>query len=242
MPDNYTNRTAKLLRTLFDSIRLLSGRLVGLYGENTAKAIEKDALKEYQAIIPQIPFVGKRNPLLIFLLPTSRYLALYRALKKHGGTVEQTGELIYFMTQRQLEKMPVLIRRALAWLWFSAWFSRRLQKRSKESLRRKYIADYVFDYIKGQDDVYNYGIDYLECASCKFLAAQKSFELMPYICAVDKVTSKMLGWGLSRTSTLAEGASSCDFRFTKKGITRVAVPASLMELSNLEEADQNNLT
>jgi len=239
MPDNYTNRSAKLLRTLVDSIRLLRERLVGLYGENTAKAIEDDALKEYLAIIPQIPFIGKRNPLLIFLLPTSRYLALYRALKKHGGTVELAGELIYFMTQRQLEIMPVSIRRAVAFLWFSAWFSRRLLKRSKESLRRKHIADYVFNYVQGRDNVYNYGIDYLECASCKFLAAQRSFELMPYICAVDKVTSEMLGWGLSRTSTLAEGASSCDFRFTKKGLTMVAVPASLMEFSSSGKADQN---
>jgi len=61
MPDNYTNRSVKLLRTLFDSIRLLRDRLVGLYGENTAKAIEDDALKEYQAIIPQIPFIGKKT-------------------------------------------------------------------------------------------------------------------------------------------------------------------------------------
>ena len=47
-------------------------------------------------------------------------------------------------------------------------------------------------------------------------------ELAPYICAMDKVTSELLGWGLTRTMTLAEGCEKCDFRFKKGGQTRVA--------------------
>lgn len=70
-------------------------------------------------------------------------------------------------------------------------------------------------------------MDYLECATCKFLQQQGAPELGPYLCVADVLYSEMLGWGLIRTRTLAEGADKCDFRFKKGGPTRVAVPASL---------------
>jgi hypothetical protein len=66
-----------------------------------------------------------------------------------------------------------------------------------------------------------------ECAVVKFLAAQGSPELAPYICPVDILYSEALGWGLRRTTTLAEGSVRCDFRFKKGGETRVNVPKSL---------------
>jgi len=43
----------------------------------------------------------------------------------------------------------------------------------------------------------------------------------------DILSSELLGWGLKRTMTLAEGAERCDFRFKKGGETRVAVPEPL---------------
>lgn len=77
------------------------------------------------------------------------------------------------------------------------------------------------------------GIDYIECASCKLLNEQGATELGPYVCAVDKVASEMLGWGLRRTMTLAEGGERCDFRFKKGGETHVVVPQSLQALKRL---------
>ena len=45
----------------------------------------------------------------------------------------------------------------------------------------------------------------------------------------DILYSKALGWGLKRTTTLAEGAERCDFRFKKGGETQVAVPEPLRQ-------------
>jgi hypothetical protein len=39
-----------------------------------------------------------------------------------------------------------------------------------------------------------------------------------------------LGWGLTRTVTLAEGAERCDFRFKKGGETKVTVPEPLQSV------------
>ena len=67
-------------------------------------------------------------------------------------------------------------------------------------------------------------------ANVKFLRAQGAMKLAPYVCAVDKIASEMLGWGLTRTMTLAEGCEKCDFRFKKGGRTSVPLPESLAHL------------
>ena len=81
--------------------------------------------------------------------------------------------------------------------------------------------------VEGDGQDFDYGIYYIECASCKFLNEQDAPELAPYVCAVDKVASEMLGWGLRQTMTLAESCERCDFRFKKGGKTYVTIPQSL---------------
>ena len=95
------------------------------------------------------------------------------------------------------------------------------------SLEREYPGGYVLAYVEGDGQDFDYGIDYIECASCTFLSAQGAPELAPYVCAVDKVASEMLGWGLRRTMTLAQGDERCDFRFKKGAETSVMMPESL---------------
>jgi hypothetical protein len=110
---------------------------------------------------------------------------------------------------------------------FSRLYLRRLRKRALESHQRKYPDDYVYDFVEGDGKSFDYGVDYLECASCKFLAKQGAPELAPYLCPADILYSEALGWGLLRTMTLAEGAEKCDFRFKKGGPTKVAVPVAM---------------
>jgi hypothetical protein len=113
---------------------------------------------------------------------------------------------------------------------FSRFYLSRLRKRAIESHQRKYPGGYVFNFVEGDGQTFDYSVDYLECASCKFLAKQGAPELTPYLCPVDILYSKALGWGLMRTMTLAEGAERCDFRFKKGGRTLVAVPASMQNV------------
>jgi len=80
---------------------------------------------------------------------------------------------------------------------------------------------YVFKFVEGDNENFDFGIDYLECASRKFLAAKDALELAPYICVTDILQSEKFGWGLTRTMTLAEGGEKCDFRFKKGGKTNI---------------------
>ena len=51
--------------------------------------------------------------------------------------------------------------------------------------------------------------------------AEGAPELAPYLCLIDILYSEKFGWGLMRTTTLADGDERCDFRFKKGGETRV---------------------
>jgi hypothetical protein len=199
------------------------------FGEN-ARALTAEARREFEDLIPQLPYIGGKQPFTEFIAFTGMLLAVYRISKAQGKTVEQTGELVYEIGRAFLKSFPVFLLRILTPLNFSRRSWNRTRKGAAESHKREYPDDYVYDFIEGDGVIFDFGVDYLECASCKFLVKQGAPEIAPYICPVDILFSEALGWGLTRTTTLAEGAEVCDFRFKKGGPTNVAVPAALQDM------------
>lgn len=218
---NYLSRKPRLVRGFNKTLRRLKPLLLSRYGEESAQQLIRVAKEEYEALIPQIPYIGDKSPFLIFLLPTVKCLALYRAVQRQGGTVEEAGRLIYDMSEIELKAIPTVARRVMGFLWFSSWFKNRARRRATSSQAREYPGNFVMQYVEGDGNTFDYGVNYVECANVKFLKAQGAEELAPYICATDKLSSEMLGWGLHRTTTLAEGGSQCDFRFKKGGNTSI---------------------
>lgn len=217
----YLSRKPRLVRGFNSTLRRIKPLLVSRYGKEVALRVVADARAEYETLVPKIPYIGKNSPFLIFLLPTVKCLALYRALQHQGRTVEEAGQLIYEMSEIELSAMPALLRHLMGVIWFSSWFRKRARKRAISSQAREYPDNFVMQYVEGDGKTFDYGVNYLECANVKFLRAQGAEELAPYICATDRLSSEMLGWGLRRTTTLAEGADRCDFRFKKGGKTSV---------------------
>ena len=225
--ETYISRKSQLLKAFDRSVSRAKQGLIARYGEAETITLMHESRLMYEDIIPEIPYIGNRNPFLIFLIPASRVVAIYRTFQKHGRTVEETGQLIYEIGEAEFKAIPGWVQRLIEVLWFSRWFTNRLQKRAASSQKRKYAGGYVLTFVKGDGQDFDYGIDYSECATCKFLNEQGAAELSPYLCAVDQVASEMLGWGLRRTMTLAEGGKKCDFRFTKGGKTSLTLPQSL---------------
>jgi len=194
----------------------------GTYGEKITETIVNEARQEYSNIIPEIPYVGQSRILVQFMIGTAQSLAIYRVLKSHGKTVEETGKLYYLICEAILNSYPRIVHRLIGNLSFSRIYLRALKKRALESQKRLYPEGYVFSFVNGYGSEFDYGIDYAECGGCKFLHKQGASELAPYICTADIVYSELFGWGLTRTKTIAEGYEKCDFRFKKGGKTRVA--------------------
>ena len=226
--EDYLFRKKRLLRDFDKSLARVKPSLLSWIGEEQSRRLHRHSREEYEALIPRIPFIGVNSPLLVFFLPTTRYLAVYRGLQRQGLTIEDAGRLTLEIGTGALRAIPSMARRLIGYAWFTPWFMNRLRKRTIDSQQRRYPGDYVLSYVCGDGREFDYGVDYTECASCKLLEAENAMELAPYVCAVDKFASELLGWGLKRTMSLAEGAHKCDFRFKKGGETSVAVPQSLM--------------
>jgi hypothetical protein len=225
--ENYLFRERALVRDFEKSLDRVKPLLFAWLGNERAMILIRASREEYEPLLSRIPYIGRNNPLLFFFLPTPRYLAVYRALQKLELSIEDAGYLSFQIGSAQLKSIPLLARRLCGDLWFSTWFKNRLKKRALHSQRRDYPGNFVMDFVEGDGLEFDYGVDYIECATCKFLESEGSLELAPYICAIDMPASELLGWGLSRTQTLAEGAHKCDFRFKKDGKTRIVLPQSL---------------
>lgn len=216
---DYMDTETKLLKSFKKSMTRARFLLISRFGETKTADIESDCLKEYRNLIPQIPYIGDKNPMLVFFLPTVRCLAIYRALQKHGYGIDTVGQFIYEAAKIEVDAIPGIIRKLMGFFWFTSFFRRRIKRRAKLSQNRLFKDDFVFSCIDGNGEDFDFGIDYIECANCKFLIAQNAIELAPYICETDRIASELLGWGLTRTKTIADGKDKCDFRFKKHGKT-----------------------
>ena len=217
----------KLLREFDRTAGRVRGVFVSRFGEESTQALILEAHQAYAALIPQLPYIGGKQPFTQFLISTAWLLAMYRVLQRKGQTVEEAGKIGYDVMEAYLQAYPRYLRRFLGHMTWSRRYLRRLRERAAESQERRYPGDYVFTFVEGDGLTFDYGVDYAECATVKFLQAQGAPELAPYLCAADILYSQALGWGLQRTTTLAEGGERCDFRFKRGGETRVAVPEPL---------------
>jgi hypothetical protein len=234
--DYYTSQKSRLLKDFDKTVKRMKGVLFRFCGDETDTMIS-EAQREYEALIPQMPYIGGTQPFTQFIISTAWYLALYRVFTAHGKTLEETGEIIYKVTDSYMRRYPGFVHRLLGRRIFTRRYQEEARKRAEASQRREYPGDYVYDFIEGDGKEFDWGIDYSECGSCNFLAAHRAPELARYICSADLTYSELLRWGLTRTMTLAEGAAKCDFRFKKGGETRVNLPEDLRR--RLEHHDRD---
>ena len=217
----YTRRRRRLLAQFDWATRTVRPLFDARYGARAGDALIAEARAEYALLIPALPYVGGRQPLTQFVIASGWFLAMVRVLQRRGETIEQAGPLVYASTAAFIEKMPRFTRRLLGHVSFSPRYLRRLRQRASESQAHPTPDGYVLAFVEGDGATFDYGVDYLQCATTQFLQAQGAGELAPYLCTVDRLYSEAFGWGLTRTQTLAEGYPRCDFRFKRGGPTRV---------------------
>jgi hypothetical protein len=210
--DYYVAQRSKLLKD-FDENRKRGKRILASHYGDLADAIWSEAYREYQDLIPKIPYIGgKKNIIETYLIQSTWALALFRALKNHAKSAEETGSICYEMVEAQLNSYPGLLRN-LVGRWYLSRFRSDMERGATESQRRLYPENSLWRFVQGDGKEFDFGMDMTECAICKFFHAQGADELTPYMCLTDFAVSKALGMGLIRTTTIAEGGVKCDFRY-----------------------------
>jgi len=225
-----SRQTEKLVAGLDGYLERLADDLIARFGEETAAVMWGEILEEYRRLIPEVPYVGGwRDSHSGHLTLTARALALHRVVIRHGGSVEDSGWLLHRMMETEMERIPRLIRHGYGRFRFTRlgkWWE---EAGARKSQAREYPGDWVSERIEGDGETFDFGIDHTECGNVKYLNAQDADELTPYICNLEYVTIKAMGFGVQRTKTLAWGCDRCDFRFSKNGVTSAPWPPEFTE-------------
>jgi hypothetical protein len=213
----YVSQKSKLLED-FDKQALKYSRkvLVPHFGEDRTDAILRDVRREYETIIPKLPYIGGENNInTTFLIMSAGCLAIYKVLKDHDMTAEQIGKTIFEMVEARAYAYPKFFLRLVGKLKYGKKYEQYLKEQAAQSQRRQYRGDWVFTFIEGDRKEFDYGLDFTECGACKLFHDHGADELAPYFCLPDFVFSKAFNRGLVRSMTLAEGYDRCDFRYKR---------------------------
>ena len=212
----------ELLHDFDHSAQLVEDFVVVRYGEADAQALMREARQEYEAIIPRIPKIpGLRARVFnAFLRITAQEIAVYKAMKKRGRTAAEAWEICQEAIRLNMEVFPRWKAALLRRLMFSS-LSKKVMRRRAQQRDPKRVGAFEMRYIAGNGDGLHFGVDYTRCGNLELAKALGASEFAPYICMSDIPLSEGLGWGLTRTKTLADGCDHCDFRFRKGGATLI---------------------
>jgi hypothetical protein len=219
----YVSRKSKLLKDFDKTADLMQVYLVQHYGEEFADTLYRDTRKEYDNLLPEIPYIegARARALNSFLLITAQELAVYRAMKKHGKGSGEAWEICHEAIKRRMEKFSRTKRWLLKYFVFSNFLRRRVRRRAERGEQLKF-GDFEIRYLIGDGEEFDWGVDYVGCGNYNFMKAQGAEEFAPYVCMSDIALSDSLGWGLIRTQTIADGYETCDFRFKKGSDTKIS--------------------
>ncbi len=217
----YTSQTKKLLKDFDKLVEKVRGPIIARYGDARTSQMVAWAREEYRKLLPSLPYVGGEQPFTQFVIASGWFLAFHKVMTAQGASVRESGELAFQLSQTYLERVPGFARKMLGYMTFTPRYLSSLRQRAIRSQTQPYARGYVYHFIEGDGVNFDYGVDYRQCATWTLFQEQGAAKLTPYLCACDYFYSRLLGWGLSRTTTLGEGGAVCDFRFKRGGPTRI---------------------
>ena len=193
-------------------------KMLGLVlgGITKKKVADKKTMKkirtEYKAVVERAGDIGAGNRLLSSYGMTAWFIAMNR----HDGLNAEENCRILEQGLRNSKLFRAFMGSA------DSYFSEKnMESRRKWSAethdpahKAQYPNDWMVDVLEKSED-YEFGFDYLECGDCKLCRDEGCPELAKYLCSLDYMTIDVMGLGLRRSGTLAEGCDKCDFRFYK---------------------------
>jgi hypothetical protein len=221
----YLSRKLEILTQFDVHARAWRPFLATSYGDEFAEAVLKDAREQYEALIPEIPYIGgDENPMTRHLVRSTTSLVLYQVMKARGKTAEEVGKVVYNAVVEVVSQLPPQPAKEL-----SSEYVAEERHKAQKSQERHYLGDWVWDFVEGNGVEFDYGYDFLECGTQKLYHAYGADEFLPFYCYLDFITHRTIGWGFARTMTLAEGHEKCDFRWKKGGKTQKGWPPPFLK-------------
>jgi len=219
LKDYYIKRKSKLMKNFSKGLGIARDLLKRKFSEAKIDEMFDQMKSEYEKIIPEIPYIGgNKNSFTILLIGGMSSLAMFRILEKEGFSQRDIGEFYYKLCdvhntirKKSLEKIgkdPSQYPFELAYVEY-------VKKLSETSKLRNYPDDWVADYVEGDGKSFEWGFNFQECGLHKIFKRLDAEKYTPFFCLGDFSEAEILGFGFSRTQSLAFGAPMCDHRYIK---------------------------
>ena len=219
----YTSSKEKCLKDFDKTCTLMKDALVTRYTAEFVDTLEKAVRREYETLIPEIPYIkgGRARALNSFLLITAQELAVFKAMEKHGKPPAEAWELCHEALRLKVATVPRWKKWIMGRIMFSGLMKKITARRARKGEKGRF-GEFEIEYLAGEEDDFNFGVNYLQCGNYNFAVKHGGAAFAPYICMSDIALSDAMGWGLTRTQTLADGCSYCDFRFKEGAPTQIS--------------------
>lgn len=202
---------------------------ISRYGRTSAREIVLEARNEFEALIPEIPYLGRKIsgitelPLdpdvnsykFLSLFGSYLDLARYKALKKRSMSLEEITGLLYEAHQESYSTLSLEYRQ----LYNANWFNQEnwdIEYAIQQN--HTYEFDWVITPVPGDGVEFDFGFDVTECGPTQFFPSQGAEEFVASICPLDDLLSDACGLGLVRTKLISKGDDRCDFRFKQQSV------------------------
>jgi len=187
---------------------------VPVFGEASVDAILQDMRAMYETIIPDIPYVGRFNYHLQYLIPSAEELAEYLVAKNYGMSSKEFGDLRLEKAIHEIYQMPEEARYMAGISTFGLMTEIQMRLVAWWSQVSPYPEDSKLTYLKGNGTDYDWGADYTQCATDFLYAKYDANDLMINLtCKYDFIPGMAFNIGYHRTMILPEGAPVCDLRW-----------------------------
>ncbi len=228
MINYYMKNKPKLMKRFEYSLKIAKDLLMERFDESKSEDLINQMRKQYEQILSKIPDVGgKKNLFISIITDKVSLLAMFFILEKEGYSYREIGEFAIKFTEIETKNAMERAEKKgmnLLDLYFNDVFFNSAKTHCDDTLKRKYPENWVMEYVDGKNEDFDYGLNVSECAIHKIYTKLGAEKYAPFGCLIDFVQANVLGYGLTRTNSLANGALGCDHRFTKTGNTPKAWP------------------
>lgn len=179
----------------------------------------------YNSLFDELPYLGgSGSSSTINLIMGAIVLSVIVPLEKRNLEKQKIGEIIFFSFEGYFKSKPAFLRFLIGKFATTSFFISEMKKDIDKSKMKKYEGDFLLKHIETEGEDFHFAYDYEECAIHKLFMKYGKEEYLPYVCLGDYAMFKSYGIGFDRTQTIGNGASVCDFRFSKNGETRSGWP------------------
>ena len=216
----YTKQQDKLVNKFEKTLKRYEPRLSAEYGETLAETVSAEAMTYFIELIPRIPYYETALYRPIILL-NAQLIAIVKAMKKHGKTVEDVFRIQADFFREDTRKIPGFVGRIYVSRLAGYFLDRMARKGTAEGWEAEVIRG------KATDD-FELSVVTKRCGLVEYLKSEGMTDYLKYCNFSDFIMFPAMNIGLKQPCTIEEG--NCVYCMTYKGPSEI--PASLDVIYN----------